>query len=73
MIRITTKNSVYDVRFGDEKFMVQKVKELNPKSKHYREGESFSCYKITLEYGNGGAWFDYVRTSPIEKIEEVSE
>lgn len=73
MIKITTLNSVYEIRHNGAVFQVKKVQELNPTSircsiMFNAMGQVRDSTYMKLGLGSA-AQFDYWRTSEVVKIE----
>lgn len=68
MLKITTLNSVYEVRHNGTVFQVKKVGELNPSSMFNAVGQVRDSTYMKLGIGSP-AQFDYWRTSEVVNIE----
>ena len=68
MLRITTLNSVYEVRHNGTVFQVKKTAELNPSSMFNAMGQVRDSTYMKLGIGSP-AQFDYWRTSTVVNIE----
>lgn len=68
MLKITTLNSVYEVRHNGAVFQVKKVGELNPSSMFNAVGQVRDSTYMKLGIGSP-AQFDYWRTSTVVNIE----
>lgn len=68
MLKITTLNSVYEIRHNGAVFQVKKVQELNPTSMYNAVGQVRDSTYMKLGLGSA-AQFDYWRTSEVVKIE----
>ena len=68
MLRITTLNSVYEVRHNGTVFQVKKTVELNPSSMFNAVGQVRDSTYMKLGIGSP-AQFDYWRTSTVVSIE----
>lgn len=68
MLKITTLNSVYEVRHNGAVFQVKKVGELNPSSMFNAVGQVRDSTYMKLGIGSP-AQFDYWRTSEVVNIE----
>ena len=68
MLRITTLNSVYEVRHNGTVFQVKKTGELNPSSMFNAMGQVRDSTYMKLGIGSP-AQFDYWRTSTVVSIE----
>lgn len=68
MLRITTLNSVYEVRHNGAVFQVKKVVGLNPSSMFSAVGQVRDSTYMKLGIGSP-AQFDYWRTSEVVNIE----
>ena len=68
MLKITTLNSVYEVRHNGTVFQVKKVGELNPSSMFNAVGQVRDSTYMKLGVGSP-AQFDYWRTSTVVNIE----
>ena len=68
VLRITTLNSVYEVRHNGTVFQVKKTGELNPSSMFNAVGQVRDSTYMKLGLGSA-AQFDYWRTSEVVKIE----
>ena len=68
MLKITTLNSVYEIRHNGAVFQVKKVQELNPTSMFNAVGQVRDSTYMKLGLGSA-AQFDYWRTSEVVKIE----
>lgn len=68
MLKITTLNSVYEIRHNGAVFQVKKVQELNPSSMYNAVGQVRDSTYMKLGLGSA-AQFDYWRTSEVVKIE----
>ena len=68
MLKITTLNSVYEVRHNGTVFQVKKTAELNPASMFNAVGQvrDSTCMKLGI---GSPAQFDYWRTSTVVNIE----
>ena len=68
MLKITTLNSVYEVRHNGTVFQVKKTAELNPSSMFNAMGQVRDSTYMKLGIGSP-AQFDYWRTSTVVNIE----
>ena len=68
VLRITTLNSVYEVRHNGTVFQVKKTAELNPSSMFNAVGQVRDSTYMKLGIGSP-AQFDYWRTSEVVNIE----
>lgn len=68
MLKITTLNSVYEVRHNGTVFQVKKTGELNPSSMFNAMGQVRDSTYMKLGIGSP-AQFDYWRTSTVVNIE----
>lgn len=68
MLKITTLNSVYEVRHNGTVFQVKKTAELNPASMFNAVGQVRDSTYMKLGVGSP-AQFDYWRTSTVVSIE----
>ena len=68
VLRITTLNSVYEVRHNGTVFQVKKTGELNPSSMFNAVGQVRDSTYMKLGIGSP-AQFDYWRTSTVVNIE----
>ena len=68
VLRITTLNSVYEVRHNGTVFQVKKTAELNPSSMFNAVGQVRDSTYMKLGVGSP-AQFDYWRTSEVVNIE----
>ena len=68
MLKITTLNSVYEVRHNGTVFQVKKTGELNPSSMFNAVGQVRDSTYMKLGIGSP-AQFDYWRTSEVVNIE----
>lgn len=68
MLKITTLNSVYEIRHNGAVFQVKKVQELDPSSMYNAVGQVRDSTYMKLGLGSA-AQFDYWRTSEVVKIE----
>ena len=68
MLKITTLNSVYEVRHNGTVFQVKKTAELNPSSMFNAVGQVRDSTYMKLGIGSP-AQFDYWRTSTVVNIE----
>ena len=68
MLKITTLNSVYEVRHNGTVFQVKKTAELNPSSMFNAVGQVRDSTYMKLGVGSP-AQFDYWRTSEVVNIE----
>ena len=68
MLKITTLNSVYEVRHNGTVFQVKKTGELNPSSMFNAMGQVRDSTYMKLGIGSP-AQFDYWRTSEVVNIE----
>ena len=68
MLKITTLNSVYEVRHNGAVFQVKKTAELNPSSMFNAVGQVRDSTYMKLGIGSP-AQFDYWRTSTVVNIE----
>ena len=68
MLKITTLNSVYEVRHNGTVFQVKKTAELNPASMFNAMGQVRDSTYMKLGIGSP-AQFDYWRTSTVVNIE----
>lgn len=68
VLKITTLNSVYEVRHNGAVFQVKKVGELNPSSMFNAVGQVRDSTYMKLGIGSP-AQFDYWRTSEVVNIE----
>ena len=68
VLRITTLNSVYEVRHNGTVFQVKKTVELNPSSMFNAVGQVRDSTYMKLGIGSP-AQFDYWRTSEVVNIE----
>ena len=68
MLKITTLNSVYEIRHNGAVFQVKKVQELNHTSMFNAVGQVRDSTYMKLGLGSA-AQFDYWRTSEVVKIE----
>lgn len=68
MLKITTLNSVYEVRHNGTMFQVKKTAELNPSSMFNAVGQVRDSTYMKLGIGSP-AQFDYWRTSTVVNIE----
>ena len=68
VLRITTLNSVYEVRHNGTVFQVKKTGELNPSSMFNAVGQVRDSTYMKLGVGSP-AQFDYWRTSTVVSIE----
>ena len=68
MLKITTLNSVYEVRHNGTVFQVKKTAELNPSSMFNAMGQVRDSTYMKLGIGSP-AQFDYWRTSTVVSIE----
>ena len=68
MLKITTLNSVYEVRHNGTVFQVKKTGELNPSSMFDAVGQVRDSTYMKLGVGSP-AQFDYWRTSTVVNIE----
>ena len=68
MLKITTLNSVYEVRHNGTVFQVKKTAELNPASIFNAVGQVRDSTYMKLGIGSP-AQFDYWRTSTVVSIE----
>jgi hypothetical protein len=68
VLKITTLNSVYEVRHNGTVFQVKKVGELNPSSMFNAVGQVRDSTYMKLGIGSP-AQFDYWRTSTVVNIE----
>jgi len=68
MLKITTLNSVYEIRHNGTVFQVKKVQGRNPTSMYNAVGQVRDSTCMTLGLGSA-AQFDYWRTSEVVKIE----
>ena len=68
MLKITTLNSVYEVRHNGAVFQVKKTTELNPSSMFNAVGQVRDSTYMKLGIGSP-AQFDYWRTSTVVNIE----
>ena len=68
MLKITTLNSVYEVRHNGTVFQVKKTGELNPSSIFNAVGQVRDSTYMKLGIGSP-AQFDYWRTSTVVSIE----
>ena len=68
MLKITTLNSVYEVRHNGTVFQVKKTGELNPSSMFNAVGQVRDSTYMKLGIGSP-AQFDYWRTSTVVNIE----
>lgn len=68
MLKITTLNSVYEVRHNGTMFQVKKTAELNPSSMFNTVGQVRDSTYMKLGVGSP-AQFDYWRTSTVVSIE----
>ena len=68
MLKITTLNSVYEVRHNGTVFQVKKTAELNPASMFNAVGQVRDSTYMKLGIGSP-AQFDYWRTSEVVNIE----
>ena len=68
MLKITTLNSVYEIRHNGVVFQVKKVQTANPSSMYNAVGQVRDSTHMKLGLGSA-AQFDYWRTSEVVKIE----
>ena len=68
MLKITTLNSVYEVRHNGTMFQVKKTAELNPSSMFSAVGQVRDSTYMKLGVGSP-AQFDHWRTSTVVNIE----
>ena len=68
MLKVTTLNSVYEVRHNGTVFQVKKVGELNQSSMYNAVGQVRDSTYMKLGIGSP-AQFDYWRTSEVVNIE----